>query len=214
MQPASIRVHSTENNSYDHPLGLHKSLQPNVVRSCPDGTRPIASQVNPSCMQKRRLVVRLAARLVGRPQDRSNRGNTDEVVSPSCNSPAPAGLSSNATSRAIRLSSLGSGRARSAYSRRCSRLAIAELLTPLSIAGTEGHIAAQLAAQFTPALLALWATARTTAAMAIRPIPIPRPPRTNCLAPAVPLRSEHRLGALCTLPAGASAPGSSFRRSN
>jgi hypothetical protein len=37
---------------------------------------------------------------------------------------------------------------------------------------------------------------------------------TNCLAPAAPLRSEHRLGALCTLPAGASAPGSSFRRSN
>jgi hypothetical protein len=29
---------------------------------------------------------------------------------------------------------------------------------------------------------------------------------TNCLAPAAPLRSEHRLGALCTLPAGASAP--------
>ena len=51
-------------------------------------------------------------------------------------------------------------------------------LTPLSIAAyTEGHIAAQLAAQFTPALLALWVTARTTAAMAIRPIPIPRPPR-------------------------------------
>ena len=66
--------------SYDHPLGLHKSLQLNVVRSCPDGTRPIVSQVNPSCMQKKRLVVRLAAfantRLVGRPQDRSNRGNT------------------------------------------------------------------------------------------------------------------------------------------
>jgi hypothetical protein len=55
-------------------------------------------------MHKRGLIVRLAAsntRLVGRPQDRSNRGNTDEVVSPSCNSPAPAGLSSNATSRCL-----------------------------------------------------------------------------------------------------------------
>src|SRR5258705_4580138 len=79
MQPASIRL---KTYSYDHPLGLYKSLQPNVVRSCPDGTRPIASQVNPSCMHKRRLVVRLAAfantRLVARPQDRSNQGNTDD----------------------------------------------------------------------------------------------------------------------------------------
>jgi hypothetical protein len=33
-----------------------------------------------------------------------------------------------------------------------------------------------------------------------------QPPITNCLAPAAPLRSEHPLGALCTLPAGASAP--------
>jgi hypothetical protein len=33
-----------------------------------------------------------------------------------------------------------------------------------------------------------------------------QPRITNCLAPAAPLRSEHRLGALCTLPAGASAP--------
>jgi len=33
-----------------------------------------------------------------------------------------------------------------------------------------------------------------------------QPPITNCLAPAAPLRSEHPLGALCTLPADASAP--------
>ena len=32
------------------------------------------------------------------------------------------------------------------------------------------------------------------------------PPITNCLAPAAPLRSEHPLGPLCTLPADVSAP--------
>ena len=51
--------------------------------------------------------------------DPSNRGNTDEVVSPSCNGPVPAGLASNARSRAMRsLSPLAAALPRSTYSRR------------------------------------------------------------------------------------------------
>jgi hypothetical protein len=48
----------------------------------------------------------------------------------------------------------------------------------LSIAGVhEGHIAAQLASQFTPALLALWVTAAYYGGYGYWPIPIPRPRR-------------------------------------
>ena len=61
------RVYSMKTSNHDHPLGLRESLPPKLVRSFRVGTQLIASRVSPSC--------------IGRPQDRYNQGNTDEVIS-------------------------------------------------------------------------------------------------------------------------------------